>query len=374
MNSITSINELGQSIWLDYMDLFSNDHSEIKKLINKYKISGITSNHTIFENTISKQNRYNPLMKKLYTTKTINIKNIYENLICYQIKKIADILIPIYYKTNKLNGYISLAISPYLANDTIQTINEAKKLWNKIARPNLMIKIAATDEGIEAIEHLVYHGININVTLLFSPKYYKKAAIAFMTGLKNRIRDDKDIKSITSVASCFISRVDHKFNELILKTLTSKNILLKQCLNNVAIANAKIIFQIYKKIYKSHNWKKISIKGGKKQQLLWASTSNKNSKYSKTRYLEELIAPQTINTVNPETLKYFLKYGSVKNTIETNLNKSYKIFQILKQENISFNNESNELLKNGVNIFKLSFNKLLNFIIKQQKIFNNKIL
>ena len=364
MNRLNELNSLGQSVWLDYISKSIIFNGELKRIIKEYKIKGITSNPTIFQKAITNSNDYDKLIKTLSHNKKLNNKILYEKLAIIDIQNAADIMMPIYNTTKKLDGYVSLEVSPYLAYDTKNTINEAKRLWKTISRPNLMIKIPATNEGIDAIRYLISYGININITLLFSVNYYKKAINAFIEGLQYRIKKNKDISFIASVASFFISRIDNKIDKIIDKKSNKK---LKTYLGQIAIANAKLAFQIQKKIHNSNIWTILAEKGAQKQRLLWASTSTKNCKYSDILYVENLIGKQTVNTISLKTLNAFQKYGKVQITIENSKINAEEIFNILESENILFEKITNDLLNEGIVLFQKAFDKILISLEKKQK-------
>ncbi len=370
MNPLNKLSNLGQSIWFDYISRPLIANGELKKLIEEDDIKGVTSNPAIFEKAIAGSSDYDDSIKKLCKTKSLHNKVLYESLAISDIKNAADVMLPVYKSTNKLDGYVSLEVSPHLAHDTDETINEAKRLWQEVSKPNLMIKVPATDEGIPAIKHLIVQGINVNVTLLFSSDYYKKAANAFIEGLACRVKNGDDISSIASVASFFVSRIDSKIDSLISEDLDkASNDALKSCLGQSAIANAKLTFQMQKKIYNSDAWNKLVGLGAQKQRLLWASTGTKNPKYSDVLYVEELVGEQTVNTLPPDTLNAFREHGQAEITIEKNFEQAKNTFNTLTYNDISFKDVTDTLLDVGVLLFQQAFDKILVSLEEKRKLF-----
>src|SRR6478752_5945925 len=299
-NPLLELQKQGQSVWLDYIrrDLITS--GELKRLIDNDGLRGMTSNPSIFEKAIVGSNDYAGFLDQLIA-QGLSAGDIFERIAVRDIQDAADILRPVYDATNKRDGYVSLEVSPTLARDTQGTIEEARRLWKAVARPNIMIKVPGTPEGVPAVRQLTSEGLNINITLLFAQEAYKKVAEAYIDGLEAAQKAGKDISGIASVASFFVSRIDTLADSTIeerLKTAKGADAeLLESLLGKVAIANAKQAYRYYQKMIETPRWKALAAKGAQSQRLLWASTSTKNPKYRDVLYIEELIGPDTVNTI-----------------------------------------------------------------------------
>lgn len=302
-NHLLEIENLGQSIWMDNLSRNIIESGELKSMIGKKGIRGITSNPAIFEKAIAGNAIYDADIEAgIKASKSVI--EIYESLVFKDIRDACDIFMPVYEETKGLDGYISIEVPPTIAKDTESTISEAIRYYTAIGRENLMIKIPGTPEGLPAVTRVISEGINVNVTLLFSVESYINTAWAYIEGLEARAAKGEDIDKIASVASFFLSRIDSNIDGLIdekLKKVTDETVKakLEAVKGKVAIANAKIAYQEYKKIIQSDRWKALSAKGAKEQRLLWASTSTKNPAYSDVMYVDELIGPNTVNTLPP---------------------------------------------------------------------------
>ncbi len=298
-NPLKALADYGQSPWLDYIrrDLFTT--GELKRLIKEDGLKGMTSNPSIFEKAIGSE-FYRDSIAKLALEKGASAVSLYEKLAIEDIQTAADALLSVYEATDKRDGYVSLEVSPALADDSTGTLEEARRLWKAVDRPNLMVKVPATAVGFDTIRQLISEGININVTLLFSQNAYAKVAEAFVAGLEKRAEEGKELANVASVASFFVSRIDSLVDSQIeekLKTASGEDKqLLENLLGKVAIANAKMAYQIYEDIFSGTRWKKLSEKGAQTQRVLWASTGTKNEKYSDVLYIEELIGKDTVNS------------------------------------------------------------------------------
>jgi transaldolase len=353
-NPLVKIPELGQSIWYDNISRNIIDSGELRRMIIDDGIRGVTSNPTIFQNAISSGSEYDDLIRELLLEdQNLTINELYEKLIVNDIKDGADILRSVYDDSNGLDGYISVEVSPDLAYKTKETVIEARKLWKLINRPNLMIKVPATREGVLAVRQLISEGININVTLMFSMEHYLSVVDAYLTGLKDRLAKGEKIDDVASVASFFVSRVDTMTDKKLTET---GNGTLK---GKIAVANSKVVYQKSLEIYISDLFVNLESNGAKKQRLLWASTGTKNPEYSDILYVEELIGMDTVNTVPPATLAAFRDHGIPEESLTKNIEQSIKYIADLKQTGISLSDITHQLQVDGVAAFKNSFISLL---------------
>jgi transaldolase/glucose-6-phosphate isomerase len=358
---ISKLTNLGQSLWYDYMERRILENGELAKLINQGEIKGLTSNPSIFNHAIAQSKDYDsaliPMSWSGYTDKMI-----LEQLMVEDIKRVADLLKPLFDKTHGGDGFVSLEVKPDLAYDTEKTIEEARRLWNIVNRPNVMIKIPATEPGLPAIRQSIAAGININITLIFSINRYKEVMDAYLSGLEDRIKAGKPIDHINSVASFFVSRIDtkvDKYLEPIVQVSNSKSKIAHSLLGKIAIANARLAYVEFRKVFESGRFNKLQVKGARLQRPLWASTSTKNPAYSDTMYVDELIGNHTVNTVPPQTLQAFRDHGKAKLTIEKDLDLARKAFSELKSVGISIQRVTKELEEEGVQVFSESYDSLI---------------
>src|SRR5579871_4191402 len=310
MNPLQELAKYGQSVWLDYIRRNLLTSGELKRMVDEDGLGGVTSNPAIFEKAITGSTDYADALLGLQQRKDLDAMGIYETLAIKDIQDAADTLRPVYDRTKTRDGYVSLEVSPFLARDTEGTIKDARRLWKAVNKPNLLVKIPATVEGVPAIQQCISEGININVTLLFALEMYEKVAQAYITGLKTYAASGGEVHHVASVASFFISRIDSMVDALVkakLKAATDPKdqALLKSLMGQVAIANAKLTYQRYKEIYAAPAWKELAAKNAQTQRLLWASTSTKDPSYSDVLYVEELIGPDTVNTIPPATFDAF---------------------------------------------------------------------
>ncbi len=357
-NPLLQLQQFGQSIWLDYIRRNLITSGELQRLIDEDGLRGITSNPSIFEKAIAGSTDYADLLEQLHS-QNVSAGDIYERLAIRDIQDAADLLAPVYKSTKGHDGYVSLEVSPKLARSTQQTIEEARRLWKAVGRPNVMIKVPGTDEGAPAVKQLISEGININITLLFSQEAYLKVAEAYMAGLEAY---KGDLSKIASVASFFVSRIDSEVDSRInakLKSGEGDPELLKSLLGKVAIANAKQAYHHYQQMIESSRWKALAARGAQTQRLLWASTSTKNPNYRDVMYLEELIGPDTVNTVPPATLDAFRSHGKVARTLDANLAAADKTMADLEKAGISMNDVTTKLLEDAIKLFDDAFDKLI---------------
>lgn len=351
MNKLKELAKLGQSVWLDFISRKLLTSGDLTKLIDD-GLRGMTSNPTIFDKAISKSNDYDEDIKRLVSD-DFTVDEIYERLTLKDIGMAADEMKKVYDQTKGYDGYVSIEVNPLLANNTKETISQAKHLFKELGRPNIMIKIPGTNEGLPAITEVLGSGINVNVTLIFSTDSYKKVVEAFVAGLEKFDKAGGDLSKVASVASFFVSRVDTAVD----KELESKGN--KDLLGKIAVANSKIAFEISEQIFNSERWKKLSAKGARKQRLLWASTGTKNPAYSDILYIDELIGPDTVNTMPPDTIKAFVDHGKLELTLNKGIDEAKSQLKKLKDLGIDFNKITNKLLVDGVKLFSNSFESLI---------------
>src|SRR6201990_123095 len=313
MNPVKELENHGQAGWLD-LRARGFIAKDLKGLIDTDGVKGVTSNPSIFEKAIGSSDEYDAPIGKALKHGDRPVADLFEHLAIEDIQPAADVLRPVYDALKGDDGFVSLEVSPYLAMDTKGTIAEAERLWNDVKRKNLMVKVPATPEGLPAIEHLIGEGISINITLLFSQKVYLQVAEAYLKGLEKYVAKGGDPSHVASVASFFVSRIDSvadkQLDDKIAKANDpSEKERLAALKGKVAIANAKMAYQDYKRLFAGGRWEKLAAKGARPQRLLWASTGTKNKDYSDVLYVEELIGPDTINTVPPATLDAFRDHG-----------------------------------------------------------------
>jgi transaldolase / glucose-6-phosphate isomerase len=371
-NPLRQLLDYGQSMWLDYIrrDLFST--GKLKQLITEDGLRGMTSNPSIFEKAIADSSLYDDFLHKLASQKELSTTAIYEQIAIRDIQDAADALRPVYEESKFRDGYVSLEVSPYLARKTQETIDEARRLWKAVKRENVMIKVPGTAEGLPAIRQLIGEGININVTLLFAQEVYVKVAEAYIAGLEDLAGRGGNLKKMASVASFFISRidtlVDSKLEEKLKATSDAKQqALLKSLLGKVAIANGKLTYQRYQKIFSGPQWQALAAKGAQTQRVLWASTSTKNPNYRDVMYVEELIGPDTVDTMPPATIDAFRDHGKVRNSLTDDVTGAAKVMDDLARAGISMKEVTDKLTQDGVKLFADAFEKLLAAVEKNRE-------
>lgn len=354
MLKLNDLASLGQSIWYDYIRRQFITRGELQNLIDK-GLRGVTSNPSIFEKAIAGSSDYDDDIKSLINEE-LSTEQIYEKLAVKDIQLAADLLLPVYEKTNKTDGYISIEVSPKLAHNTEGTISEAKKLYAEIGKPNVMIKVPATQQGIPAITELISLGISVNVTLIFSIENYKQVAEAYLVGLEKLYELGGDLKSVASVASFFISRIDAAVDKEL--DLLGNN----ELKGKIAIANAKKAFQFYSDLIKSKRWEDLEDKGAQPQRLLWASTGVKNPHYPDTLYIDNLIGKETVNTVPPSTFNDFMDHGCILHTINKDVDDAFNQLDELNKLGIDLDSITKKLQADGLESFSKSFENLMKAI------------
>ena len=361
-NPLKGLLDYGQSPWMDYIrrDLLTS--GELKKMIENDGLRGMTSNPAIFEKSILGSTLYSDILNAP-DAKSLDAKGLYEKIAIRDVQDACDIFKPVYQQSKRRDGYVSLEVSPYLANDTKSTLEEARRLWKAVGRENLMIKVPATPEGIPAIRQLLEEGLNINITLLFAQSAYEKVAEAFIAALEARAIKGLDISHIASVASFFVSRidtlVDSKVDELQKTASGTKKDLLESARGKIAIANAKLTYRKYEELFGGPRWKTLAGKGAQTQRLLWASTSTKNPKYRDVIYVEELIGADTVDTIPPATFDAFREHGKLRKSLTEDVAGAAKTMDNLGQAGISMEDVTDKLLVDGVKLFADAFKQLL---------------
>lgn len=370
-SKIEELAAFGQSIWLDNL---SRSHIQTGKLKDMIEtgLLGITSNPTIFDNAISKSSDYDDKIKEMDLLGKSTFE-IYDELTVRDIQDAADLFRPIYERTKGIDGYVSLEVNPKLAHKTDETIKEARRLYKKVSRPNVMFKVPSTKEGFKAIEELIAEGININITLIFSLRQYANTAQAFLRGIKKLSGKRDDLSSVSSVASVFVSRIDTLVDSLLDERLAKETDgkvkeKLQSLKGKAAVANSKIIYEKYRKLFSGSVFEELKKKGAQIQRLLWGSTGTKNPEYSDIKYVKELIAKDTINTVPDHTFEAFLNHGVVKETVTQDIEVAKATIKDLGTFGIEIDDVCEELLARGVASFEKSFDSLLSAIDKKRKV------
>ncbi len=367
-NPLKGLLAYGQSPWLDFIRRNVLLNGDLKKMIADDGLRGMTSNPAIFEKAITAGDDYKDIINAP-DAKSSTATELYEKIAIRDVQDATDIFKTVYTETKGRDGYVSLEVSPYLAFDTQGTINEARRLWKAVNRPNVMIKIPATPEGLPAIRQTLEEGININITLLFAQSAYEKVAEAYIAGLEARAAKGEDVSHIASVASFFVSRIDSLVDSKIdamqkNATDSSKKALLESLRGKVAIANARRTYAKYQELVGGPRWKALAAKGAQTQRLLWASTSTKNPKYRDVLYVEELIGADTVDTIPPATFDAFRDHGKLRNSLTENVAGAHKTMSDLEAAGISMKGVTDKLIADAVKLFQDPFKQLLDAIAK----------
>jgi transaldolase / glucose-6-phosphate isomerase len=368
-NSLKELLNYGQSMWLDYIrcDLFTT--GKLKQMIAEDGLRGMTSNPSIFEKAIAESSLYDDMLKSLASRPDLDTTSRFEQIAIRDIQDAADALRPVYEDSKFRDGYVSLEVSPYLARMTHETIDEARRLWKTVQRDNVMIKVPGTAEGLPAIRQLIGEGLNINITLLFAQEVYEQVAEAYLAGLEDFAARAGNLKKMASVASFFISRIDTLVDSMLNERLKSsadakQQTLLKSLLGKVAIANGKLTYQRYQRIFGGPRWQALAAKGAQTQRVLWASTSTKNPNYRDVIYVEELIGPDTVNTMPPATIDAFRDHGRLRKSLTEDVAGAQKVMDDLASAGVSIKEVTDKLTDDGVKLFADAFDKLLAAVAK----------
>ncbi len=352
-NPLLELRREGQSIWLDYIRRNLLSSGELGRLVEQDGLRGVTSNPAIFEKAIDQSNDYDEAIRLLLAQDpATSPAELFEDLALHDIRIAADILRPVFEHTRGADGYVSLEVSPHLAHDTDGTIAEAKRLWKEVDRPNLMIKVPAAAEGIPAIESLLAAGINVNITLMFSSGHYESVAHAYLSGLEKCAAPGR----LASVASFFVSRVDTEVDGILEKLNTAEALSLR---GKAAIANAKMVYQRYREIFEGATFERFRRRNCRVQRLLWASTGTKNPAYSDLLYVENLVGPETVNTLPPATLEAFRDHGKVRPSLQEGVEEAISHVTHLKQLGMDLEVIGEKLQADGIKAFETAYDQLL---------------
>ena len=365
MNPVKALENHGQAVWLDFLARGFVAKGDLKRLIDTDGVKGVTSNPSIFEKAIGSSDEYDGAIGNTLKKGDRPVAELFEHLAVEDIQRAADVLRPVYDRLKGEDGFVSLEVSPYLAMDTEGTIAEAERLWKDVRRKNLMVKVPATPEGLPAIEQLIGEGISINITLLFSQKVYMEVAQAYLAGLEKYVAAGGDPSHVASVASFFVSRIDSAVDKQLDEKIARANDpgekeRLAALKGKVAIANAKLAYRHYLETFAGPRWEFLEGKGARKQKCLWASTSTKNPSYRDVIYVEELIGPETVNTMPAETIVAFQDHGEVvPNTVAQGVADAEKLLERLAEVGVDYDDVVETLEAEGVQKFADSFEELL---------------
>lgn len=360
-NPLLDLESFGQSIWMDFISRDTISSGQLQRWIEQDGISGVTSNPSIFQKAITESEDYDEAIRDLIL-QGMTREEIFRSLAVEDIQRVADLLRPTYDRTNGRDGFVSLEVSPKLSHDTTGTIEEARELWALVNRPNAMIKVPATSEGIPAIRELTGEGINVNITLLFGLPRYREVVDAYISGLEMQAAKGKPLKEIASVASFFLSRIDTLIDPMLEEKLKSDNPragTAARLQGQIAIASAKVAYEIYKELFSRERFLRLAKKGARTQKLLWASTSTKNPAYKDIKYVETLIGPDTINTVPVETLNAYRDHGHPEQTLDQEVHRAYHLLNKLSIVGINLGAITQQLEDDGVAKFITAYDQLM---------------
>jgi transaldolase len=358
-NPLRALEHLGQSIWVDYIQRGMLDGGEMQRLIEEDGVSGVTSNPSIFEKAIVEHHDYDDAIRTIRGGKA---SETYERLALEDLQRAADLLRPSYEASHGCDGFVSLEVSPHLAYDVETTLREARRLWVALGRPNGLIKVPATREGLQAIRQLIAEGINVNATLLFSLQRYREVAEAYISGLEDRVSAGGDITRIASVASFFLSRIDtlaDTWLDALAERDPEKGVEATRLRGRAAVASARLAYQDYKKLFSGERWQRLAAEGGKPQRLLWASTSTKNPDYSDIKYVEPLIGSDTVNTLPLKTLDAYRDHGAPEQRLESDVDEAHRTLADLEAIGIDMQALTDQLEREGVEKFIQAHDKLM---------------
>lgn len=371
MNPVKALQDHRQAVWLDFLSRGFIADGRLKKLVDDDGLRGVTSNPSIFEHAIGQTDEYDDAIKGMLQSRDYSAGEIFEKLAVEDIRNATDVLRPVFDTTRGADGFVSIEVSPYLAMDTQGTIDEAKRLWREVDRTNLMIKVPATSDGLPAIHDLTAEGINVNITLLFAQQVYEQVVEAYLSGLEALAAKGGEISRIASVASFFVSRIDTDVDKLLDEKIARANdpdekARLAALKGKVAVANAKLAYQRYLRLFSGERWHALAANGAKPQRLLWASTGTKNKAYSDVLYVEELIGPETISTMPLATIEAFRDHGKLRDTLEADVAEAQRALGDLGRAGISLHDVTDKLTENGVRLFADAADKLLGVVEKKR--------
>ncbi len=371
-NPLRALSDYGQSVWLDYIHRRLVLSGELQRLVEEDSVCGVTSNPAIFAKVVAGSTDYQDILSAA-DARHVDGNTLYERIVVRDIRDAADVLRPVYEHSQRRDGYVSLEVSPKLARDTQRTLEEARRLWRAVDRPNLMIKVPATPQGVPAVRQLIADGINVNVTLLFSQAAYERVVESYVAGVETLARDGGDVSRVASVASFFVSRIDSAVDRLLAARMkaassTREQVLLSSLMGKIAIANAKQTYQKYLHLFSGPRWEALAARGAKTQRVLWASTGTKNPAYRDVVYVEELIGPDTVNTMPPATLDAFRDHGRSRASLTENVHEANAAMDTLAQLGISMPEVTAQLLDDGVRLFAEAFDGLLEAVDRRDRV------
>ncbi len=363
-NPIIKLESFGQSVWLDFIQRGLLTSGELKRMIEEDGLRGVTTNPAIFEKEIGKGHDYDGSIRAL-ARQGKSAEEIYEAIITEDVQRASDILLPVFKNTAGRDGFVSLEVSPHLARDTENTIEQALRFWKAVSRPNVMIKVPATAEGLPAIEELLREGVNVNITLLFSIPRYQDVAEAYISVLEERLSKKNALDSVSSVASFFLSRIDVMVDPMIDKIVKEGGPRARKAAGlrgQAATASAKVAYQFYKELFTSTRFLKLAASGARTQRLLWASTGTKDPSYSDVKYIEPLIGPDTVNTMPLETFTAYLDHGNPAERLDKDVEEAQRILDTLPEAGIGLDDVTRRLEEEGIRKFAEPFDRLINTI------------
>jgi transaldolase len=360
-NRLIALHDVGQSIWLDFIDRTILQNGDLARMIREDALTGMTSNPTIFEKALAEGDEYDDQIKS--APPGLTAWDLFELVETTDVRSACDIFADTYRSTGGADGFVSIEVSPGVSGNTEASVAEARRLWGTVARPNVMVKIPGTQEGAKAVRALIADGINVNITLLFSIDAHRSVIEAYMGGLEDRLAAGKDIAGLASVASFFVSRVDTEVDKRLDAIAAKSDAALKDramaLKGRAAIANAKLAYQLFREMFAGDRWAKLAARGARLQRPLWASTSTKNPAYRDVVYVEELIGPDTVNTMPPATTVAFKDHGNVERTVDRNLREAQRVMEQLAEIGIDFKDVTDKLLVDGLASFQKSFDSLV---------------
>lgn len=349
---LQALHDAGQSIWLDYIDRTMLHNGDLERRITDDVLTGMTSNPTIFQKALAEGTAYDDQLRS--APRDLDVSQLFELVETQDVRDACDIFANIYHDTNGKDGFVSIEVSPGVANDANATVAEAHRLWNTVNRPNLLVKVPGTEEGAKAVRQLITDGINVNITLLFAVKAHERVIDAYIDGLEARVTKGLPIDRIASVASFFVSRVDTEVD----KRLEAIGGDARKLEGKAAVANAKMAYQLFVTKFGGSRWQALQAKGARVQRPLWASTSTKNAAYRDVLYVETLIGPDTVNTMPPKTIEDFRDHGVVARTVDANMAGARAELEALAEAGVSLDDVTDTLLRDGIASFAKSFETL----------------
>jgi len=374
-NRLQELHDAGVSIWLDFIERRMLRNGDLDRRIREDCLTGMTSNPTIFEKALAEGDAYDDQIRSVGGDFTA--MELFELIASTDVRDACDHFRGVYDQSNGYDGYVSIEVSPGAANDARATISEATRLWASVDRPNAFVKVPGTAEGAKAVRQLIANGININITLLFAIDAYKAVIDAYMTGLEDRVAAGKDVKHVHSVASFFVSRVDTEVDKRLdaaIKDNPNRKQELDGLRGKAAVANAKLAYRLFQNEIASPRWKKLADQGASVQRPLWASTSTKNPAYRDVMYVEQLIGPDSVNTMPPQTIDAFRDHGVVKRTVDTGVDDAEHVIETLRREGISIDSVTDKLLADGIASFQKSFDELIAGLQKKTKALGKELV